>query len=399
MLSPPEAEAAIARSVPAAPQEILPLESLAGKVLQQAVFAERDQPPFHRVSMDGVALASDAWAQGVREFAIMGVQPAGAPQLALPDSRACIEVMTGAVLPLGCDCVIPVEKLERMEARVRLTADVVASRWLNVHQRGSDSLAGDQLLAPGIVLRAPEVAIVASAGLATAVVAAQPRIMVISTGDELVEPGDDIEDWQIRRSNAYAVVAALQRRGYTTVAHDHLPDDLKTLRDRLRVHLDTHDTLILSGGVSMGRFDFVPEVLAELGVTTIFHKVAQRPGKPLWFGVRNPGKAVYALPGNPVSTLVSCIRYVIPGIEASLGAERTARGKVVLQSDVPVPAGLAVFLPVQLTVDATGRQLAIPKPTRGSGDFISLTGTDGFVELEAGPRTAMAGTLAPFYPW
>ncbi len=396
MLSPPEAEAAIASHVPAAAQETLPLINLVGKVLRQAVFAERDQPPFHRVSMDGIAIASSAWEKGVREFAISGIQAAGAPQTTLPDSRACLEVMTGAVLPAGCDCVIPVERLERSGNSMRVAADFNATPWLNVHPRGSDSLAGDALLASGTLLGPAEVAIVASAGLAAVLVAAQPRIMVVSTGDELVEPGDPITDWQIRRSNAYAVVAALRRRGYDKVAHDHLPDDLEILRSRLRVHLDMYDTLILSGGVSMGHFDYVPQVLAELGVKTVFHKVAQRPGKPMWFGVRSGAKAVYALPGNPVSTLVSCIRYVVPGLEVALGAPRALPRRVALERAVEVPAGLTIFLPVQLATDDTGRQLATPKPTKGSGDFISLKGTDGFVELAAG---AAAGTLATFYAW
>lgn len=211
-----------------------------GRLLREAIVAERDQPPFHRVSMDGFAIASQAWARGVREFAIVGTQAAGAPQTSLPDPGACIEIMTGAVLPEGCDCVIPVERTTNLGERIRVGDDVVATPWLNVHLRGSDSRAGDTLLAPGCVLGPAEVAVVASAGLATAEVAAEPRIMVISTGDELVEPGEPIRDWQIRRSNAYAVVAALQRRGFLKVAHDHLPDDLDVLRERLRAHLADH---------------------------------------------------------------------------------------------------------------------------------------------------------------
>ncbi len=398
MLSPPEAEAAIASHVPVAETETLSLAALNGKVLRQAVFAERDQPPFHRVAMDGIAIASSAWEQGLREFAVVGTQAAGAPQSALPDSSTCIEVMTGAVLPAGCDCVIPVEQLNRVESSIHLAAEVKATPWLNVHLRGLDSRAGDPLLEVGTLLHAPEIAIVASAGLAAVQVAAEPRIMVISTGDELVEPGLPIHDWQIRRSNAYAVVAALQRRGFSKVAHDHLPDKLDILRERIRAHLDTHDTLVLSGGVSMGRFDYVPRVLNELGVSVVFHKVAQRPGKPMWFGVRRPDKAVYALPGNPVSTLVSCVRYVIPGLFAAMGA-KTAPIKVALDKAIEVPAGLSIFLPVKLAVDETGRNIATPKPTRGSGDFISLKGTDGFVELGSGPRTAAAGSSAAFYAW
>jgi molybdopterin molybdotransferase len=348
--------------------------------------------------MDGVALASSAWERGRREFRVVGIQAAGAPQSALPDPTTCLEVMTGAVLPAGCDCVVPVEKLERAGDSVRMADDVAVTPWLNVHIRGLDSRAGDTLLEPGTLLGAPEIAIVASAGLAYAEVAAQPRVMVISTGDELIEPGEPVADWQIRRSNAYAVVASLKRHGFAKVSHDHLPDDLDALRERLRVHLDTHDTLVLSGGVSMGRFDFVPQVLGELNVETVFHKVAQRPGKPMWFGVRTPDKAVYALPGNPVSTLVSCVRYVIPGLYAAMGAKPTVPARVVLESAIDVP-GLAIFLPVKVTTDGAGRRVASPRPTKGSGDFIALKGTDGFIELPAGPRTAPAGSLADFYPW
>lgn len=399
MLTPGEAETAILARVPRTGDEVLPLTALGGRVLRHPVHAERDQPPFHRVAMDGVALASSAWERGRREFTVVGVQAAGTPQTALPDESACIEVMTGAVLPAGCDCVIPVERLERLTDTVRLAADVTASPWLNVHQRGTDGRSGDLFLDAGATLHAPEIAMVASAGCRTVAVAAQPRIIVISTGDELVEPGEAIHDWQIRRSNAYAVVATLQRRGYSAVGQDHLPDDPDVLRERLRIHLDTHDTLVLSGGVSMGRFDYVPRVLAELGVTPVFHKVAQRPGKPMWFGVREPDKTVYALPGNPVSTLVSCVRYVLPGLAAAQGRAPQAPEPVILEKAVDISLPLAIFLPVSLRTDERGVRLAMPRPTQGSGDFISLKGTDGFVELAAGPRVAAAGERVPFHGW
>jgi len=186
------------------------------------------------------------------------------------------------------------------------------SAGMNVHTRGLDTRAGTQLLSPGTRLGPPEVALIASTGMARAQVSRAPRITVISTGDELREPGEEVADWQIYRSNAYGVLAALQRRGLPHLAHDHLPDDRDILLERLNAHLTSQDVLLLSGGVSMGRFDYVPQVLAELGIEVIFHKVEQRPGRPMWFGTGR-GKTVYALPGNPVSTLVCLVRYVLPG--------------------------------------------------------------------------------------
>jgi molybdopterin molybdotransferase len=236
--------------------------------------------------------------------------------------------------------------------------------------------------------------VIAAAGLPSVQVAAAPRIMVVSTGDELIEPGEPILDWQIRRSNAYAVLAALHGHGFAELGDDHLPDDLATLRTRLTVHLDTHDVLILSGGVSMGRFDLVPQVLAELGVQVIFHKIAQRPGKPMWFGVRADGKAVYALPGNPVSTLICLRRYVLQGLYIAMGAQARPAEAIALHDDFDVKPALSVLLPVTLKSGA-----AVPHPTRGSGDFISLLGTDGFVELPPGPRICRKGELTALYRW
>src|SRR5262249_49021095 len=149
----------------------------------------------------------------------------------------------------------------------------------------------------------------------------QPRVVAISTGDELVEPGVPILEHQVRRSNAYAIIGALRQRGYTHVAQDHIRDDERTLTERLTQHLSGHDVLILRGGVSKGKFDLVPKVLENIGIRQVSHQVAQRPGKPVYFGVGPGGQAVFGLPGNPVSTLVSLVRYVVPAlVSMSAGA-------------------------------------------------------------------------------
>ena len=301
--------------------------------------------------------------------------------MVLANTDACFEVMTGAVLPTGCDCVVPVEKISVQEGIARLQEDVIPTAGLNIHPRGLDCRAGMTLLEPGMSIGTPEVAVIASQGLASAQASRTPRIVVISTGDELIEPGEPVSDWQIYRSNVYGVLAALQRRGYGQLTHDHLPDDLATLRTRLRTHLDERDVLILSGGVSMGKFDFIPQVLPELGIAVVFHRVAQRPGKPMWFGVGDRQRTVYALPGNPVSTLICLTRYVFPGLAAAMGAAPAQPAMIRLSESFEVKPALTYFLPVTLVADAAGQRSAQPRPTKGSGDFTSLIGTDGFVEL------------------
>ena len=399
MLTPAEADQLIGQHLQCLPIESLPLAQCAGAVLRENVYAERDQPPYDRVAMDGVALDSQAVSAGSRSFRIQATQAAGDEPLALSAPVDCIEVMTGAVLPTGCDSVVPVERLVVGQGQAALMADASVEAWQNVHRRGSDSRQGALLLRAGERLRAPEIAIAASAGMARVRVASQPMLAVISTGNELVEPGEPVLAHQVRRSNAYAIVSALREHGFQRVADDHIRDDAVELHQRLRFHLETHDVLVLSGGVSMGRFDLVPQVLGELGVRTIFHKVAQRPGKPLWFGVAPSGAAVFGLPGNPVSTLVCLTRYVLPALRGSLGQSPGRLERMALSAAITVTPPLTHFIPVRLEQDDWGRDWAVPAPTNGSGDFTALAGTEGFVELPPGPNTYAKGFVTRLYRW
>ncbi|MGH8207267.1 MAG: molybdopterin molybdotransferase MoeA [Steroidobacteraceae bacterium] len=398
-LDPLSAERLIGAHVACLPIESLPLSQCSGAVLRENVYAERDQPPFDRVTMDGVALASSAAARGLRSFAIQGTQAAGDPPMTLASPEHCIEVMTGAVLPTGCDAVVPVERLTSAEGRIELEADLRLPPWTFVHRRASDRAQGALLLASGSVLRAPEIAVVASAGMARVRVSSQPAIVVVSTGNELVEPGEPIAAHQIRRSNAYAVAAALRQRGFQRVADDHLPDDAAVLHDRLRRHLMTHEVLVLSGGVSMGRFDLVPKALEELGVHCILHGISQRPGRPMWFGTSGDGHAVFALPGNPVSTLVCLVRYVVPALYAAMGVPVAPPERVALSEPVEWQPPLTGFLPVRVAHDEWARPWATPCPTNGSGDFASLALTDGFVELPPGPADLAKGYVSRLHRW
>ena len=394
-----QAERLILERMPRAASRREPLERCVGRVLAQEVFAERDQPPFDRVTMDGIAIAHRDWSSGMRRFTVGGTQAAGAPRLERPGPGQCIEVMTGAMLPAGCDTVIPVERLQRTGAEVEIDASPEVNERQFVHAQGSDRRNGTRLLEPGMRIGAAEMAVLASAGCAEVAVSAVPRVAVISTGDELVDVGEPLAPHQIRSSNDRALAAALQGHGLAEVSRARLPDDERTLLDEIQRLHGEHDALILSGGVSMGQFDFVPAVLERLGVELVFHKVEQRPGRPMWFGVTRDAKPVFALPGNPVSTLVCAARYVLPAFRASIGLEPFPMEHAVLTAPVQLPARLTYFMPVVLESAPDGVLRATPRPTNTSGDFITLAGTDGFVELPHGPPAYPAGAAARLFRW
>jgi molybdopterin molybdotransferase len=375
------------------------LEQCIGAILREDVYAERDNPPFDRVCMDGIAINSTVLDRGVRRFTIEATQAAGAPALTLADTDNAVEVMTGAMLPGGTDCIIPLEEYDLSGNVVSLKTNASGAPYRNVQRRGSDSEPGIPMLTTGTRLGAPELAVVASAGLATVKVSREPRFMVISTGDELVEPGRPIAEHQVRRSNAYAVVAALRRRGFGHVANDHILDNERSLRERLTQHLSNSDVLILSGGVSKGKFDLVPKVLKDLGVTEVFYQVAQRPGMPMWFGMAPGGQAVFGLPGNPVSTLVCLLRYVVPAMAVAMGANRAFPEPLPLAAPVKFHRAVAYFLPVSVRYDEHGHAGAVPRPPNGPGDFLALTKADGFVELPPRAESFPEGFVASFYRW
>ena len=397
LISVAEAEALIARHMPSFGSEWVALDDAAGRILRQPIHAERDQPPFDRVMMDGIALR---WSASLpRSFTLSGVQLAGMAAQTLVDEDSCIEATTGAMLPDGCDCIVPVEQTRRDGDRYVLAEGYQPAHRQFIHARGSDCGIHALLLDAGIRIGAPEMAVLAANGATDVEVAIVPSVAIVATGDELVDVGAALGEGQIRRSNDRALAAALRTRGFHRVALSQVADDLDATIATLDALLAAHQVLILSGGVSMGQRDHVPAALDALGVRRVFHRIAQRPGKPMWFGIGPQGQAVFALPGNPVSALVCAIRYVMPALLASMGAVTEPLEHVCLDAAVDINANLTCFVPAHVQHDSSGRALAHPVPSRTSGDFSSLPRTHGFVQLSPGQNMAVAGMAAPFYRW
>jgi molybdopterin molybdotransferase len=395
-----EAWALIREHMPRRPIERVPLGESVDRVLAEPVKAERDQPPFDRVTMDGIAITSEAWAQGQRSFPIAAVQAAGQPAAQNPSPESCIRVMTGAVRPGGTDAVIPIERI-RIDEDVAVVDDaalVEPGRF--IHPQGSDRLRGDVVLEAGVRIGPAEMAVLASAGRAAVAIARPARTAVISTGDELVAvDATRIEPYQIRSSNDFAIEASLRRAHLADCSRTTLPDDPDRILESISALHDANDILILSGGVSMGEFDFVPAALERLAASVVFHRIEQKPGKPMWFGMSGAGKPIFALPGNPVSTLLCMTRYVVPALRLASGAAPIPAELAVLGADVTGPKDLTYFVPVVLEWTAAGVELAQPRLTNTSGDFSSLAATDGFIELPAGSAVRGKGSTGRIWRW
>ncbi|ACB74238.1 molybdopterin molybdotransferase MoeA [Opitutus terrae] len=400
MITPAEAEATIQRHVSPFPTEICPLLHAHGRVLRSELRADRDLPPFDRVTMDGFALRAAAVAKGVQTFRIEALQPAGVPAATLSTAAdACVEVMTGAMLPSGADAVVPYEDTAREGATMRLLDRATVTPGAAVHRRGSDHRAGDRVVRAGLRLSGREIAIAASIGAGALSVAAQPRIALIASGDELVEPDVAVAPHQIRRSNDYGLRAALITAGYPRVENFHLRDVRHEIDALIERVLRENDVIVMTGGVSKGRFDLVPAALEAQGVRKIFHGVAQRPGKPFWFGGTTGGQLVFALPGNPISAYTCLHRYVLPALDLASGLDASPNVGAALSERITCPTPLTFFLPVKLATGPRAELLATPRWPNTSGDLAGLSDTDGFVELPPEQREFPAGTVLRVFRW
>jgi molybdopterin molybdotransferase len=399
MLTPAEAEALILASIPPLPTEDVPLAEAHGRVLRANLRADRDLPPFDRVMLDGYALRAAAWAAGTQAFRVTGLQAAGMIPQKLAAGDACIEVATGAALPEGADCVVPYEDTTRDGETVKISAAAKLTAGHAVHRRGSDYAAGTVIVPAGTRLTGREIAVAAACGCAALAVNSQPKIAVIVTGDELVDVGAEVGPHQLRRSNDYALRAALHAAGWLRVERFHLHDMRHEIEHTLWHILAEFDVVLLTGGVSKGKFDFLPAVLTELGVKKKFQGVAQRPGKPLWFGLSPRARPVFALPGNPVSSYTCLHRYVLPALAQAAGVPPAALRLVALAAPVTFKPPLAYFLPVKISSSPAAGLLATPAVVNTSGDFAGLVDTDGFVELPAGQDEFPAGTVVRYWTW
>jgi molybdopterin molybdotransferase len=365
--------------------EKVPIEASFGRILAENLKADRDFPPFDRVTMDGISINFEAFYAGQKNFKIESISPAGSSQHSLKNTKNCIEVMTGTMLPKNCDTVIRYEDLDIKNGFASIQIDEI-KKGQNIHKKGTDRHENDIIIPKGRTIASPEIGVAATIGKSEILVKKMPKVVIISTGDELIPVCEKPLLHQIRTSNGHAIQAALKNWG---VSADivHLRDNENLIEQSIKQFLIDYDVLILSGGVSAGKFDFVPQSLNNQGVTKLFHKISQRPGKPFWFGrassITNRAGIVFALPGNPVSTFMCLQRYFKVWLDASLGIGNSENLTAELTEDVFFKPDLTYFLQVKI-IYQNSQILAKPISGNGSGDLANLADADAFLELPKG---------------
>jgi molybdopterin molybdotransferase len=365
---------------PAQSEEVLLLQSL-GRVLAEPVLADRDFPPFPRATRDGYAVrAVDLNADGPVSLRVVGQIKAGSNYDRTLSAGEAVEIMTGAPVPGGADAVVMVEYTAPHQQGAQTAVEIQrpVSSGENIVPAGAEAKAGQELLAPGSRLAASQIALAAAAGRASLKVFRKPRIAILSTGDELVDVGVKPGASQIRNSNSYSLAAAVAASGAEPVQLPIAPDEEGQLTELVQQGLKA-DLLLLSGGVSMGKFDLVEVVLQKLGAEFFFTGALIQPGKPVVFGsVKDT--PFFGLPGNPVSVMVTFDLFARPVVEALSGAEpsRLKSARASLKREFKTKTGLTRFLPARM--DGGLYDSAVePISWQGSGDLLAAASANCYL--------------------
>ncbi|MFC2125066.1 molybdopterin molybdotransferase MoeA [Bacteroidota bacterium] len=395
MISFQEARKKILGTIKIPETESIKLEESQGRVLAEDIKADRDYPPFNRSAMDGFALCyEDLHETGLNQFIIAGEVYAGDTYTNVIKKGECIRIMTGAPVPEGADTVIMVEDVQEENGQIIIDLREKPEQWINISRKGEDLNQGDIYIREGVTIDHMVSGAAAVTGKSHLSVYKRPTVAIISTGDEVMPVDQPVEFFQIRNSNAYNLNGLLSYLSITPIFNELVKDDKQQIEETLRKVINC-DVVIISGGVSMGDADFVPEILENLGVKNIFHRSAIKPGKPIWFGLKSNNGAVFGLPGNPLSSQVGYKLFTEPWIMKSMGMTIPSPLRITFNNERIKKGNLDHFFPCYLNPDMT---LEL-KPFNGSGDITSTISTDGIAHHPASKEKIQPGDIVDFYPW
>jgi len=371
--------------------ESVALSLAVGRTLATDVRCDIDVPPFDRAMMDGYAVRSADTSAVPARLRVAGQIAAGSAESFEVSAGEALQINTGAPMPAGADCVVPVEETSLVGDSNEVAIHQPVKSGQHVCPRGRYVRAGEVVLEAGDLFGPGEIAIAATAGAAIVEVHVAPTAALLVTGDELVGVDKKPAAGQIRDSNGPLLAALLARDGATVTDLGRVGDRRDALVDMVRRGLE-HNVLCITGGVSMGEFDFVPESLAACGVRILFQKMRTRPGRPTLFGVTDTGTLVFGLPGNPISALVGYLTLVRPALGGLQGRDRWPRlASAVLQGALKAAGDRQSFWPAAVALGASSRLFARPLTWYGSGDPFGLRGANGFVVQAAHTPAAADG--------
>jgi len=390
-----------AGKIRASGKELMELLDSVGLVLAEPILADRNLPPFPRATRDGYALRSADLTPLPARLRVIGEIKAGANFTLRVEAGTAVEIMTGARVPAGADAVVMIEYTSRTGDEVEITRPVALGE--NIVPAGSEGKRGERLLLPGIRLDHAAISVAASVGKSQLLVRARPRVAVVATGDELVEVDVSPAAHQIRNSNTYSLAAQIALAGGEPVLLPIAPDAPERLRELIAEGFET-DLLLLAGGVSMGKYDLVEQVLAEFGAEFLFTGAKIQPGKPIVFGrlsvfsggASDQPKYFFGLPGNPVSTMVTFELFVRPLLEALLGMvpRKLVFPRARLKADIRMKIGLTRFLPALLSGEFYDSEVELV-PWQGSGDIVATARANCYVVVAPNRERIEAGEWVP----
>jgi molybdopterin molybdotransferase len=391
MITPTEAQTIILSKRIGLDAELVSIDTALHYSTAEAWIADSNIPPFNRVMMDGIGVRYIDLLNGTTQFRCVGIHAAGAEPLLSVKKDECLEIMTGAACPPSIDVIIPYEDLKRKSDLFEIENGKSYRKEQNIQLIGAEAKVGEILFSEGNIIDASAIGLAASIGKTQILVYKKPRILIWTTGDELVAADQQPKAWQIRASNGHALLALLQSSNFEADLF-HTGDNPETIRKSIAEKAHNYDVMILTGGVSKGKYDHIPEALQSHGISEHFHRIAQKPGKPMWFG-SNENTVVFGLPGNPVSCFMCMVRYVLPWLEAQYGRTRRLH-KMKWKVPMNKSSQLTHYVPVRC--DWSTDEIH-PIPYRGSGDFSSLVHADAFAEIPADVFEIAAGEVCDCY--
>jgi molybdenum cofactor synthesis domain-containing protein len=400
LLTPEQTWSTLSEHVAALPTHTLPIDEARGHVLAEPVYADRDLPPADRSAMDGFAVCAKDLQNTPVILRVVGEVAAGSPAAPVVVPGTCARIFTGANLPPGADAVAIVEST-REDASGQITFAVAERPGANILRRGENARQGSELVPAGRILGSVHIGMCAAAGATHVRVVRKPLAAIISTGRELLGPGTAAGPHQERDSNGPMLAAALAEAGFSVAFARRVSDEADTIMASMRDALNVADAVVLSGGVSVGAYDFVPASVTAIGARTLVHGVAMKPGKPFLFALAPKGQLIFGLPGNPLSAATGLHEFVLPALRRAAGWPASACRPLVrasLREAVTNTPGRQRYVLATLAWAPTGPEVAAV-PSQSSADLVAGARADGVIIVPADAHGIDAGVRVDFRPW